>query len=312
VRVDVCAVLKPETDNPYDSNAVSVWVDDRKVGYLSRDDARQYQPGLLALQREHGKPVALRGVMVGGGIREDGPGLLGVFLRHDPVDFGLKASSVSRSGPRMRTGLSDVAANDGADDHHLSWMRELPEDGMRAIATLRKLLVRESDPLDRHFMYAQLETLLYRSRGVFGSALDEYDQACRRHDAEMDEIRQVFMTRWGDVPVLETYRQMAIRQQKAADFEQALWWAERGISVYGDAAARPEAVEDLRRRAAAYRARLTPVHQPFHVRVLPPGRPEIETLTCVVCSRDFQRDRVRGRKPMRCPECAGKDGDGNR
>jgi hypothetical protein len=89
VRIDVCAVLKPETDNPYDSNAVSVWVDDHKVGYLSRDDARQYRPGLLALQREHGKPVALRGVIAGGGIREHGPGLLGVFLRHDPADFGL-------------------------------------------------------------------------------------------------------------------------------------------------------------------------------------------------------------------------------
>ncbi len=44
VRVDVVAVLVAETDNPYDSNAVSLWVSGLKVGYLSRDDARRYRP----------------------------------------------------------------------------------------------------------------------------------------------------------------------------------------------------------------------------------------------------------------------------
>jgi hypothetical protein len=34
------------------------------------------------------------------------------------------------------------------------------------------------------------------------------------------------------------------------------WWAERGLSLYGNDCARPEAVEDLRERAANYRARL--------------------------------------------------------
>ncbi len=90
VRVDVVAVLVAETDNPYDANAVSVWVQGLKVGYLSRDDARRYRPGLLALEQKHGKPIALSGAIVGGGIRADGPGRLGVFLDHDPADFGLR------------------------------------------------------------------------------------------------------------------------------------------------------------------------------------------------------------------------------
>lgn len=90
VRVDVYAVLVAETDNPYDANAVSVWVQGLKVGYLSRDDARRYRPGLLALEQKHGKPIALSGAIVGGGIRADGPGRLGVFLDHDPADFGLR------------------------------------------------------------------------------------------------------------------------------------------------------------------------------------------------------------------------------
>ena len=53
-------------------------------------------------------------------------------------------------------------------------------------------------------MHAHLQSLLYRSRDVFASALDEYDQACHQHDAEMDGIRAAFMAKWGQVPVLET------------------------------------------------------------------------------------------------------------
>ena len=67
-------------------------------------------------------------------------------------------------------------------------------------------------------MHAHLQALLYRSREVVASAPDEYDQACHQHDAEMDGIRAAFMAKWGRLPVLETYRQMAIRQQKAWNF----------------------------------------------------------------------------------------------
>lgn len=78
VRAEVHTVLVAENDNVYDPNAISVWIDGLKVGYLSRDDAEVYRPGLLALQAREGKSVGLRGVIVGGGIREDGPGFLGV------------------------------------------------------------------------------------------------------------------------------------------------------------------------------------------------------------------------------------------
>lgn len=89
VRVEVTAVLAAEPDNPYDANAVGVWIDGLKVGHLSREDARQYRPGLFALQERRGAPIALPGVIVGGGSGRDRKGLLGVFLRHDPADFGL-------------------------------------------------------------------------------------------------------------------------------------------------------------------------------------------------------------------------------
>jgi hypothetical protein len=56
VREDVCAVLAAEPENPYDASAVAVWIQGLKVGYLSREDAQRYRPGLLALEHEHGSP----------------------------------------------------------------------------------------------------------------------------------------------------------------------------------------------------------------------------------------------------------------
>ena len=90
MRVEITAVLVAEDGNPYDSNAIAVWIDGLKAGHLSRENACAYRPGLLALQRAHRMPIALTGVIVGGGLHDDGPGRLGVFLRHDPEDFGLR------------------------------------------------------------------------------------------------------------------------------------------------------------------------------------------------------------------------------
>ncbi len=258
VREDIYAVLVGEDDNPYDPDAVAVWINGLKVGHLSRENAQRYRPGLLAQQEAQGMPIALAGVITGGGIRGDGLGKLGVFLRHDPQDFGLPRRPLPPPPEsRMRTGLSDASATDAADESYdLAWTSDLPNDDIRAIPYLRKLLAQEKDILDRHFMYAQLETILYRCRSAFASALGEYDEACRQHDAEMDGIRQACLAKWGKVPLLETYQQMAIRQQKAHNYSQALWWAERGIALYGNDCARPEAVEDLRGRAAKYQAKL--------------------------------------------------------
>ncbi len=236
-------------------------------------------------------------------MREEGPGRLGVFLRHDPADFGVRTPPPRRRGVGVRTGLTDATTTDAADDpYDLAWVADLPDDPIRAISTLRQLLESERDPLDRHFMFNHLEKALYRSRNAFTSALDEYDDCCRRHDAEMETIREAFMAKWGEIPWLPTYKQMCIRLAKAKRFEEAIRWAERGLAIYGENAARPDAVEDLRRRLGAYRAKLAPPES-RHARRKPPGAPEMETLTCASCGREFQRLRKPGRKPTRCPNC---------
>jgi hypothetical protein len=255
VRKEILAVLAAEDNNPHDPEAISVWIRTLKVGHLSRENAHRYRPGLLAQQQAHGQPIALSGVIVGGGIRADGLGKLGVFLSHNPADFGfLRRPLPPPPEPAVRTGLSDVLA--AGDSYELAWMSDFPSDPIRAVPWLRELLAHEQNVLDRHFMHAELEAILYRARNAFASALSEYDEACRQHDAEMDAIRQACLSRWGHIPVLDTYKQMAIRQQKAHDYQQALWWAERGLAIYAGNCTRPEAAQDLRDRAANYRAKL--------------------------------------------------------
>jgi hypothetical protein len=73
----------------------------------------------------------------------------------------------------------------------------------------------------------------------------------------MDGIRQACIEKWpssvsGDLPP------DGGPEQKAHDYRQALWWAERGLSIYGSDCAQPEDVEDLRKRAARYCAKLGP------------------------------------------------------
>jgi len=259
IRVDISAMLVAEVDNPYDANAISVWINGQKVGHLSRADARRYRAGLQMLERSVGGPIALRGVIAGGGPRDDDErSLLGVFLRHDRAHFGLRppARGRPRQQGEMRTGLSEALATDDEDDSYdLSWIDDLPRDPVKAIHALRALLEQENDPIDRHFMFHHLEETLYRSRDVFRSALDEFDECCRQHDQEMERIRDAFIAKWKQVPWLMTYKQMCIRLAKAKRFEEALWWAERGLAVYGTSG-NAAAVEDLRKRAESYRPRL--------------------------------------------------------
>jgi hypothetical protein len=52
IRVEIRAILAAEPDNPHDPNAISVWVDQRKVGYL-------WLPSVstAGLGRRHGAPT---------------------------------------------------------------------------------------------------------------------------------------------------------------------------------------------------------------------------------------------------------------
>ncbi|MBM7783735.1 HIRAN domain-containing protein [Tenggerimyces flavus] len=321
VRHAVVAVLVPEPENPYDENAISVRIESHRVGYLDRATAASYIGGLRALVSATRHHVALGGVIVGGGLRTDGLGLLGVWLDHNPSDFGVRRRAFDPAA--LRTGFSEAWLTDVDDDSYdLSWYDALPENDVDAIALLRDLLASDPDPIDRHFQFAELGSRLYRRRERDPSALHAYDVTCGQHDAEMESICAAFLEKWGKVPLLETYRQMAIRQQKRRDWPAVVWWTTRGLELYGAAAARSDSVEDLLKRrhqglakldaaAAAQRPATRPplVAVPSVDGSAPPADPTggvsrpLETLTCTQCTTPFDRLVVRGRKPSLCPSC---------
>lgn len=261
VRLAVSATLKPEIDNRHDPNAISVWISGLKVGHLSRGDAARFRPGLLGLQHQMVGAIALPGVIVGGG---EGRPSYGVFLNYSPEAFNVSGDSSHRSRAphfegQIRTGLSDAVDGDPQnDDYDLGWQASVPQDRLKAMTFLRHELVSERKATSRHFMYAQLEGLLYGARDDLPSALDEYDAACEAHHSEMPVIRPALIKVFDGLPLIEMYKQAAIRWQKARDWQAALRWAEAGLQVYGTEALQQEFVDDLVRRAAAYREKLTP------------------------------------------------------
>ncbi|HET9899148.1 MAG TPA: HIRAN domain-containing protein [Streptosporangiaceae bacterium] len=99
VRREIVAVLVPEPDNRYDPNAIAVHIDGQVVGHLPRTTAREYLAGLRTLMAARSGHVALRGVIAGGGYYADGFGRLGVWLEHNPADFGILPSPRARQAP---------------------------------------------------------------------------------------------------------------------------------------------------------------------------------------------------------------------
>src|SRR6185437_9495842 len=153
VRFDTHAVLVPEPDNPYDSHAIQVRINGEPVGHLSRHDAVAYLPGLERLMGTGTSHlVALHAQIVGGGKRGDGLGFLGVFLDHNPADFGLEPHHVSHG--HLRTGLSDALDTDLVDDSYdLTWRRSLSEDDSAAIRELTARLEQDNSPISRHYLF---------------------------------------------------------------------------------------------------------------------------------------------------------------
>jgi hypothetical protein len=66
VELEVQAVLVPEPKNPFDPNAVAIYINGHgKVGYLSREDAIAFQPAANEWVSE-GKTAVCEAVILGG------------------------------------------------------------------------------------------------------------------------------------------------------------------------------------------------------------------------------------------------------
>jgi HIRAN domain len=71
IRVEKIAVFVPEPDNPHDPNAIAVHIDDRLVGYLSRDENTRWLD--VVASGDIGSEAMIAG--------KGGMDALGVFLR---------------------------------------------------------------------------------------------------------------------------------------------------------------------------------------------------------------------------------------
>ena len=104
-------------------------------------------------------------------------GYLGVFLDHDPSDFGVSPRH-SGSGS-IDLGWSTAIDQDTEDDgYDLSWSHGLSDDDQTAIGQLERLLDEERDPVDRHFILNFLAERLYRRRDEDPDALSRFDVVC--------------------------------------------------------------------------------------------------------------------------------------
>jgi HIRAN domain-containing protein len=78
--VDHLAVLVPEPDNRYDKNAIRVQIEQRRVGYLSRENALLYGP-VVRWALEQGRYLVAHAKLTGGWNRGGGDrGIIGVKL----------------------------------------------------------------------------------------------------------------------------------------------------------------------------------------------------------------------------------------
>jgi hypothetical protein len=77
----VTAALLPEPDNSYDEHAVQVFVENRLVGYINREDAADYSPVLQTMLRKIKATGACDALIVGGWDRGGGDtGHFGMWL----------------------------------------------------------------------------------------------------------------------------------------------------------------------------------------------------------------------------------------
>ena len=261
-RVEVIGYLIPEPENKYDPNAIGVWIQNKKVGFIAKELAREIVDDLLELMSKHnGSLIGLRGVIAGGGHYDDGPGQLGVFLEYPADLFGQNIKSPSLEfvpGAIMNTGFSGMFATDDADDaYDLSWVNNLSQNPTERILDLREVLKTNTEPLSRHLAFVSLEDLLYDYKEVFPDALVQYDEICTNHATELQtSIRDAMIKKWGKLPNLQVHRQSSIRHAKAKNLTKALEWAELGIETYGTDSFKEEWVLDLKKRVVTLTNRI--------------------------------------------------------
>jgi hypothetical protein len=267
--VPIGATLCREPGNPVDRNAIRVEVDGAQVGYIAEEIAAQMSP---LLDRGKCAKFSVAAVIRGGAVNAPSLGMhlwLGRRITPGPNvvldqsargdanyavrwrDEAIRPPAASTDGPQR-----DVAGvHTGGSVHAGKWTGIDQRDLLVTIKAAREFLRLEADPLERHFAYNLLEEALYKCRDTISGALEDFQVVCEQHHQEMAVIRPALIAFFGRIPLLPTYRQMAIARGKAGDRTAAADWCQRGLDVYGDDALEIGSLEDLRKRLAKLSAK---------------------------------------------------------
>jgi len=252
-----------------DRNAIRVEIEDAHVGYIAEEIAAQMSP---LLDKAKCGRFSVAGVIRGGAVDAPSLGLhlwlgrritAGPIIVIDPSAQAHDNYAVRWRGPEDRpTAIStsgpqrDVAGvHTGGSAHGGRWRGIDQRDSFVTIRGAQEFLRSETDALERHFAYNLLEEALYKCRDTISGALEDFQTICEQHDQEMTDIRPALMSFFGRIPLLPTYRQMAIARSKAGDRVAAADWCRRGLDIYGDDALEIGPLEDLQKRLVKLTAR---------------------------------------------------------
>jgi hypothetical protein len=91
----VYAILHAEPDNPYDPNAIAIYVEEKMVGYMAKESAAEYAP-IARILTDKGRIGVARAFIRGGWRRPGGDeGNYGIELELSPTEKLLKARKIT-------------------------------------------------------------------------------------------------------------------------------------------------------------------------------------------------------------------------
>ncbi len=262
-------LIAREPNNPVDRSALRVTVDDLHVGYVAREIAEQLSPGL---DKAKVRDFTVPGVVRGGSPEAPSLGIhlwLSRRITSGPeisIADDVARSERFRVAWRPVTDSSTKGNEPSGDDvpgvytggsQHGGRSSEIEvSDREVAIRRLREFLMTETDSLERHFAFNNLEESLYKVRDRAATLLSEYRDACEQHHSEIDVIRAALITKFGGLPFIPMYKQMPILLTKQQEWPLTIEWCERGIQVYGQDCLERQWPEDLAKWMAKLRTRM--------------------------------------------------------
>lgn len=80
----------------------------------------------------------------------------------------------------------------------------------------------DEDLIDAHFMYEEMAMGLHARRDIYDFALDLCIAYCKKDMNLFGSYKKALKKQWGNIPLIETIKQLAIIYEKAGKYEEAL------------------------------------------------------------------------------------------